>query len=311
MAGGGGQLPAHGSHREPALPPPGSPQALSTQIWEANWTIKLSSGKRALWRQLASIKEKYLHLKPLNFIWQARPEFPGEGRWKEGRCLGPRGQRLGLLERQHRLLGVHGGPEAGSSEFLCHRRQPPPQFLQVTSLGQHRPRYGSSTTRPSSQPTCGSPEPPRRRPEAYQAKHVGAQGSTPHPQPPRQSPQATLLTLSLRLLAESWWGSGPPGTASGEKVVCRKAPALPQAACAPPNGQWEHPDRPCAQSPWAAPHHCLDGEVGAQRDKARGGWQGPAASRCCLGWGRFHSSQGYFPFSYLRETWPRFPTVSI
>lgn len=146
----------------------------------------------------------------------------------------------------------------------------------------------------------------------FQAKHEGL-GSTPIPQPPRQSLRPLSSRCPFPAAGRVLVGKWPPRHSFWRKGGLQEGPALPQAACAPPNGQqWEHPDRPCAQSPWAAPPHCPDGEVGAQRDKAPGGWQGPAASTLLSGvGGGFISSQGYFPFSYLRETWPRFPTVNI
>ena len=151
--------------------------------------------------------------------------------------------------RPYGLMGVHGGPEAGSSELLCHQRLPAPfqrhcYFLQDTSRPRRPgwPCHGSSTNPPSSLPTWE----PRHsvgvlRP--FQAKHAGL-GSTPSwwaclgrcPSPSHlrrasgYSPQAVPPPGPL---AESSRGSGPQAAASSKKTVCRKAQRFP-TPCAHP-----------------------------------------------------------------------------
>ena len=114
-----------------SAPLPAKPPRLSsTQIWEANWTIKLSSEETRSLETAGIYKREIFAFKTfkLYMAGQAKPRGRVDGR----EVLGPWGAEAGGWgERQHRLLGVHGGPEAGSFEFLCHRRHlpPHPQFL--------------------------------------------------------------------------------------------------------------------------------------------------------------------------------------
>ena len=180
----------------------------------------------------------------------------------EGRCLDPGGQRLGVVgERQHRLLGVHEGPEAGSFEFLCHRRQPPPPSSCKSLATDNRGLGGLATgqVQPLSSQPIREPRPSVGVPRPFQAKHTGL-GSTPlcgawlgcRPSPshrgraPGHSPQAVPSPAAGRVPVGKW----PPRHGFRREGGLQEGPPLPQAACAPPNGQlWEHPEHPCARSP--------------------------------------------------------------
>lgn len=304
--GGGGQLPAPRRPREPAPLPPKPPRLSSTQIWEANWTIKLSSEEMRSLETAGIYKREIFAFKTfkLYMAGQAKPRGRVNGR----EVLGPWGAEAGGWgERQHRLLGVHGGPEAGSFEFLCHRHPPTPRPSSCKSLATDNTGLGGLATgqaQPLLAPNpSGSPGLPwasrgLSRPSTW-GVHTFAGGLArvrPTSQPPGQSlrPRSSSYPFPGRWQSPRG-GKWPLRPGFRPRGSLQEAPALPQAACAPPNVQlWEHPDPSCARSPWAAPPHCPDGEVGAH-----GGWQGPSASTLPSGVGvvgrRFHFPAGLLP----------------
>lgn len=220
--GGGGQLPAPRRPREPAPLPPKPPRLSSTQIWEANWTIKLSSEEMRSLETAGIYKREIFAFKTfkLYMAGQAKPRGRVNGR----EVLGPWGAEAGGWgERQHRLLGVHGGPEAGSFEFLCHRHPPTPRPSSCKSLATDNTGLGGLATgqvQPLLAPNpSGSPGLPwasrgLSRPSTWGwGPHLrgGLGQGAAHLPATRAEPQATLLKLSLPWsLAESPWGEVAP-----------------------------------------------------------------------------------------------------
>ena len=168
----------------------------------------------------------------------------------EGRCLDPGGQRLGVVgERQHRLLGVHEGPEAGSFEFLCHRRQPPPPSSCKSLATDNRGLGGLATgqVQPLSSQPIREPRPSVGVPRPFQAQAHGAgvhafvwglAGVPPFPQPPGQSPRP----LSSSCPFPGCWQSP-----SGEVAPQARLPARRRFAGRPATA----PGRVCTPK-WAA-----------------------------------------------------------
>lgn len=220
------------------------------------------------------------------------------------------GRRLRGGGRPHGLLGVHGGPGAGSSELLCHRRLPAPSqrpcyFLQDTSRARRPgwPCHGSSTDPPSPLPT----REPRHSvgvPRPFQAKHSGL-GSTP-------SWWAYLGPCPSPSHLDRASGYSPRAVASREVAPRLQLPARSQSAA---SLRRAHPKRAAGgarltpsvlRAPWGSATPLPDREMGAGR--------APPPPGCCLGLRGAGFSFLRLPsshFSYLRETWPPFPTVNI
>lgn len=234
----------------------------------------------------------------------------------EGRCLDPGGQRLGVVgERQHRLLGVHEGPEAGSFEFLCHWRQPPPASsckslatdntgLGGLAMGQVQPLLAPNSSGSPGLPLAsrGLSKPSTRGWGPHLRGGLG--WSAAHPPATGAEPQATILKLSLpRLLAESQWGSGPPGMASCEKAVCRKARHCPRPRVHPQMGSCGSTlSTPVLGAPGQRHPTARMQKSGLREMRLAGAGRAPPPPRCCLGrWygGRFHFLAGLLPIFHI------------